>query len=516
MSNFKKRKIMKNYILIPLLSTILLASCTDFGDLNTNPNVTTKVTSSMLATNMILDMMKTDNSDVLGKGYLYDDFLAKYLVLTELIDDRSYNRLSRVGFGSLTILNNASRMIEAAPEGNARNSYKALSHFIRVKKFFDLTMRVGDIPYSEALQGDNELFYPKYDTQKDVFLGLLNELDEADRLFGQGAKFDGDFIYNGDPLQWQKAANVLQLKLLINLYRKTGEADLKVKERFQTVLNRPIFTSNADNFQIVYSEKAGQKYPYYKEGNNYMMFIHCSSILIDSLKQYVDRRLFYYTQPTPAALSADLPVDEWDSYNGVDPTLKFVDLLGIVNTKNVSKLNDRYSELPAGEPIALLSYSEMNMIIAEAIARGILAGDAKAYYEEGIKAAMKFTADNTPDNPLFHHNMKITDEYINEYLQGSNIRFASSTERQIQQIIMQKYIAAFLQLPYTAFFEYRRTGIPYFPINPESNLNTDPTKMPLRWMYPQAEFDYNGENANEALHRQYQSDDFNEAMWILK
>ena len=66
------------------------------------------------------------------------------------------------------------------------------------------------------------------------------------------------------------------------------------------------------------------------------------------------------------------------------------------------------------------------------------------------------------------------------------------------------------------FYDNRRTGYPVLPLNPESNLNTDPDKFPVRRMYPQDELDYNRQNVQEAIDRQYGgSDDFNELMWIL-
>ena len=55
-------------------------------------------------------------------------------------------------------------------------------------------------------------------------------------------------------------------------------------------------------------------------------------------------------------------------------------------------------------------------------------------------------------------------------------------------------------------------------LNPNSNMNpTDNTKFPTRWQYPQNEINYNTDNLNEAVQRQYNgSDDFNGIMWILK
>ena len=159
----------------------------------------------------------------------------------------------------------------------------------------------------------------------------------------------------------------------------------------------------------------------------------------------------------------------------------------------------------------------MNFILAEACVRGLLDGNAKNYYEKGIEAALRFTADNTRDNADYHHNMKITDEYISDYLKHQGVTFSTSSARQIEQIIEQKYLATFLQQPYNGFYEYRRTGYPVLPINAKSNRNTPTNKMPVRWMYPQTEYDYNGDNVQQAVQSQFGgNDDENQIMWLLK
>lgn len=71
----------------------------------------------------------------------------------------------------------------------------------------------------------------------------MNELDEADRLFSAGTNFEGDYIYGGDVTKWRKAVNVMQLKLLLNLYKKVDDPDLKVRERINEIINnRPVLS----------------------------------------------------------------------------------------------------------------------------------------------------------------------------------------------------------------------------------------------------------------------------------
>jgi hypothetical protein len=495
-----------------LLSGIGLFGCDHFEEVNTNTDTSTQVTPAMVATYLVKDLT---NSDPLN------DYISKYTFWNEpqsSLLSQCYNEIGRYDLNAAS-LNNVDKMIHLATEGGYRNSYTALGHVVRVFRFFDKTIHMGDIPYSEAMKGDEGIYYPKYDTQKEVFLGMLNELDEADRLFAEGTKFEGDIVYGGDPEKWRKVANVLQLRLLISLSKRADDADLKIKERMSAIVNgRSLFTSNADNLQRIYSNKAGQKYPLNSESNNHILTSLSTTMVLDTLRLYGDRRLFYYAAPTTSAISDGLDVTDWNAYQGLNPLDVLSDIQLLVAAGEVSLLNDRYFYLPEGEPSVLLSYSEMNFILAEAVVRGFISGDAKAYYENGVRAAMQFTADNTPDDPDYHHNMKITGDYIDEYLKGPEVAFASNSGKQINQIIMQKYLMNYMHSPYgISYLEYRRTGYPVLPINPETNRNIPSDKMPMRWMYPQNEYSYNGDNVKEAVARQYGgSDDNNGIMWILK
>ena len=65
-------------------------------------------------------------------------------------------------------------------------------------------MRVGDIPYSEALRGETDnIRLPKYDKQEDIFAGILNELKEANTLINTNDKIGGDIVYNGNIERWK-------------------------------------------------------------------------------------------------------------------------------------------------------------------------------------------------------------------------------------------------------------------------------------------------------------------------
>ncbi|MFD2036232.1 SusD/RagB family nutrient-binding outer membrane lipoprotein [Belliella marina] len=498
-----------------IFAGLFLVSCGNFDEINTNPNTPNQVTSQMLATSLILDIARVPNT----KGFLMDDLLSKYMAWSEFVQGEQYNRIERVGFDGLIILNQVDKMVGFAPNEAQKNSYKALGHFIKAYKLFELTRRVGDIPASDALKGEtDDIYNPKYDSQKEVFQLILNELNESDQLFSQGSNFDGDPVYNGNVAKWRKLVNSFFLKVLINLDRKADDPDLGVKSKFQQILSgKPIFEGNNDNFQLTYSDKENQRYPFYKLGNNFIIYNMVGSPIIDSLKSHGDYRLFHYAKPTSVRLNQGISPADWEAYEGIDPSVSFTALSQIASGGDYSTLNERYTEIPEGEPTFHLSYAEVNFIIAEAAARGWVGANARQYYEEGIRAAMQFVASHTPDQEMFHKGRKITNDYINTYLGSEKVLFASDVQGQIKQIVFQKYLSNFLQSPFEGYFENRRTGIPEFPIDPTTNLNEVSDQMPKRWMYSQAELNFNTEHVNQAIQRQFAGNDHvNALMWILK
>ncbi len=492
-------------------------SCTaKFDDYNTNHNVTNKVTPAMLATDMLLNITQLGGA----KYSLFDNMLNKQIAWSEgSQQNEQYNRLGRVSFSTYTNITNCQKMLLEAETSSepVQNSYKGLAKFVKAYNLFHLSMQVGDIPYSDSNKGEEGNITPKYDTQKDVMLQILNDLEEARSLFSHGDYFDGDPILNGDPQLWKKTVTSFELKVLINLSKKENDQDLNIKQRFAEIaVSSDLLTSNDDNFQLVYSNTAGQLYPLYQ--NNHAQYLMISSTIIDPMKEFKDYRMFYYTNPADYQLNNGKTEADWDAYMGIDPSALQSTNNALHGEGKFSGLNQRYLR-PEGEPIARISYMQQNFILAEGALRGwIDKNKAEEYYKAGIRASMEFIAQYTPDDVIYHHGYPITPEYIDQYLDGEAIQLNGDFNHDLEMILLQKYLASYLQHPDNdCFYDNRRTGYPVLPLNPESNLNTDPNKFPVRWMYPQDELDYNRQNVQEAIDRQYGgSDDFNELMWILK
>lgn len=113
-----------------LLATALLASCDKFDEINTDPDATTKVTSSLLATGLLLDITSSSAS----KSFIYDELLAKQMAWGESMEDYQYNVFGRSGFGGYTTLINAQKMVESVSDDNV-NAYDGLAHFIKYIRY---------------------------------------------------------------------------------------------------------------------------------------------------------------------------------------------------------------------------------------------------------------------------------------------------------------------------------------------------------------------------------------------
>lgn len=485
----------------------LFTKCNDFDELAKNPNKTEEVKPSLLLTNLLLSFRY-------GGGKPHSQLLTRQMVWQEIIEDYQYYKFGRASFGAYGTLRDVQKMIEEA-ERTAEDAYIGLAHFVRAYKFYELTITFGDVPYSEAVLGEKEGIYkPVYDDQEDVFVGILRELEEANEILANTDTYiQGDIIFNNNILKWRKVINTFSLKVLMTLSSKEGNSKISVAEQFKSIVENPekypLIESISENFMYIYSDKEGERYPYYN--SRYIANFHLDKFFTDMLKSKEDRRLFYYAQPTGAALAEGLSYNDFDAYAGVDGTQPIDMIRGEIRAKQVSQFHERYHTNPVNEPINVIGLADKEFLLAEAAQRGWISNDAKTHYNNGIKASMQFYQKYA----VSYSNCEIDADYINTYLNHPDVVYNS--EKGIQQIIEQKYLNSYFQNDYQAYYDYRRTGFPEFPINPETSLNDgNENRIPVRWMYPESEVLKNKENVEAAIKKQYGEDDVNAKMWLLK
>ena len=496
-------------------------SCTsDFNDINTNPNATTKASAALLATSVTGELVKYD----FFVSVANDGMRSKIFVDTEGAQAAQYNLLGRGTFDWYTILTTAAKMVDnATPE--FYDAYQGLFLFAKAYRLYYCSMFVGDIPYSEALKAESDgIIKPKYDTQKEVFRQILEDLDKANTHFAAAKlNFQGDVVLNGDPKKWQRVTNSFILKVLITLSKRAGDTpDLNVPARFAEVAARPLLTSSADNLQYESRNQPGMYPPYYALSNQSWMYLRMSTVTMDILKKHEDYRLFYYAEPSEYYLAQGVLANSYDCYPGVNPSWNNTYIERLTGERKTCRINPRYLYEPdGGEPIVKIGYVQQEFILAEGALRGWLPGQtASEHYLKGIEAGMRFTADNTSDEARFYNNRKITDTYIAQHLRKASLQLSGAPadfENDLQKIMEQKFVASFIQYKFDPWFDNRRTGWPVLPIDPETNQNELTDRLPLRWFYPSEEATQNTENYQEALARQFNNvDDHNAHMWLTK
>lgn len=111
------------------------------------------------------------------------------------------------------------KIINEVPGNIGQYDVLGMAQVLEALNFGILTDMHGDIPYSEALRGQ-ELLQPKLDTQKDIYEGILATLDEAIANFEKGKSLGSagkqDIAFGGNINQWIATAYALKARYLLH------------------------------------------------------------------------------------------------------------------------------------------------------------------------------------------------------------------------------------------------------------------------------------------------------------
>jgi hypothetical protein len=492
------------FLVFAAILAISAVGCQKFDELESDPNRSTSASPSLVLRGVLKDLYYApwDNE---SQWCQYWCINYNYYGTNEYWTGSARFRY--------TTLKNVLKMEEEAQRINlpATNAYSALGKFLRAYFYYDMTMRVGDIPMSQALLGAENVF-PKYDDQKAVFQQILKWLDEANRdLATRIAVADntlqGDIYYNGDLRKWQKAVNAFRLRVLVQASKKA--ADLNVAADFAKILNDPaqypVFESNSDDLAFVYNSVT-DKYPTNPDNfgfdalRNNMSATHIG--LLTSLK---DPRVFVVAEPgTYYTDTLGLSRTDFNAYVGA-PFDEGLDAMTSKAQGGYYALigRKRYYGGYTAEPGVQIGYAEMCFNIAEGIQRGWWNGSASAWYNKGITASMNFFG--ISDNAA-----------ITAYLEQDKVAYKGNNTEGLKQILEQRYLALFQQAGLESYFHWRRTGQPTFAFGGPGTGNSG--VIPRRFQYPTSERDNNSANYKEALSRQFgnTNDSVNDELWIVQ
>lgn len=465
---------MKFIKIVPFLlgMLFLVTACEkDFEELRINPNTPVNVSPELLLPTII----RTPVNEMVGLSWNSGNVIVQQTAKIQFTWGPTYDLGGSDGLWSTmyNTLRDVNNVIEISTEiGN--DNYLAIALIMKSWIYSILTDSFGDLPYTNATKAKSEdLLAPEYDSQEVIYNGILEDLTTANEIIVIGeSSVSGDILFGGDMMKWKKLANSLRLRYLMRISNKKD-----VKAELQQIVNNPaqypIFESVEDNATLTYLPSFPNQWPIHTYRVGSFDEYRLSKTFEDKLKALDDPRLEILARPTSASADTETP-----EYAGVPNGLNDNAALAYNGgSNNISRIGTRFYEDPDTEKGIILTYSELQFILAEAAAKNWIDGDVEEFYKNGIEAALEYYG-ITEDADYFEQDMVKLD-----------------LANPLPQIGLQKWIALFFN-GYEAWFDIRRTKFPALvPVDGSDRIIS-------RWQYPSEEQSLNKENYDAAIERQ--------------
>ena len=546
---------------------ILSTGCDDFEEVNTQPNAftTDEVSAKFFLTGTQIRLYAPDRFPYWRAQLIHADRYAGHFTFgfngswwTDGLGYSYNSGYTDAAFGWLNgyISNLNTYMSFVKVGGDLENErFYAIGLIMKSLYYQMYTDTFGMIPFSEV--GDPDIVAPKFDTQAELYQGVIADLNEAmtiigsETVTGTGVEVltDNDLFFNGDLQQWKKLANTLKLRMALRAQGASGAtfAEAAISEAMQgELLVADNATMDKDTEISQWANAAyGDVWHNFGAGSNW----NVGKTLIDNLRNNNDPRLSIYAQPIDggvvklikptdgsgvalydkhvdfivqqlddagvsytrvnAADEVTLTIDEGEYYVG-QPTR----LNGEIYTHVHAQLFSKPAEIVTnpknqGAPIQkelVMSAGEGNFLQAEAIVKGLASGDAQSLYQEGIRQAMKL--------------WNVADGDIETFLADEDMALLNgSMEENLEKIATQRWLVSYTD-GFEAWAVVRDSGYPSelaggvsdFDIYSGGTLNGD---YPQRMRYGNAAYNTNGDNT-EAANQMQGPDEQATKLWWAK
>ena len=549
------RKLNSSFIIVLSLLIGFVVSCRNLDDLNINPN---GVDPAIADLNFLLPTVQTNvGQTVYNIGVGCFSGIMQHTQKTGWFSDYNnyeWTTLSHSWNGYYSILMNNEEYFDKAVQGKYE-FHEGVARIMRAYVFGLITDIWGDAPYRDALKAEYGAshFMPVFDSQQDIYHGILADLDTANMLLSKPAAdyrnivAKQDVVYKGDVSKWQKFANSLALRYYMRLQAKEPAfAEEGIKRIAGDPAKYPLVKLSVDDANIGYpgTSKATSKplnTVYDVDPAGAYMRVKMGKTLVDAMKANKDPRLSIWADKIKIPLKlvsgsgidqiinidADhkirevsqdkvtafetantMKVDFDPEYAGVTISHPMVQIFNMNNANasqgtvnpHASHLNDIYKK--TSNPLVLMrliSAAETNFILAEAAFRGWISGTPAEYYADGVRQSL--TAWGVGSK---------FDDYI-----------AKAPYDGLESIIEQKWISHWTTA-HEAWFDWRRTGLPVLKTGPAAVRSV----LPIRWYYHTSdEINKNRANAEAAIEKleatSYQGSDQSKnsawsKMWLLQ
>ena len=364
-------------------------------------------------------------------------------------------------------------------DGSEYNNHKAIAKIMKAYYFQYLVDLYGDIPYTEAHKGIDNLT-PAYDDDATIYRSLVTEIDEAIALIASSgsaaAVGSEDIVYGGAMSNWATLGNTIKLRLLLRqatkAYTLGNDAELASYLDAQfALLDGNTFISSDAKINPGYSNgQVAQQNPFYA-----LMFSNDESTSVSyNFYRGSDYAIEFLKGNFPGAvpderLTALYGLNDDDQYvghtQGFDGTQSPESLSPIGPGLVINSAQDGY----------LMTAAESFLLQAEAQLLGKLSGDAQTSFQAGIDASFNlFGEDSSTYNPT-----------------TPTIGWAGTDAEKTAAIMRQKWVALNGINGIESYIEFTRTGYPAgIPLATTAQSSTRPKRL----LYPSSELISNASN----------------------
>ena len=427
--------------------------------------------------------------------------------------------------------------------------YMLCSDIIRSYAFQRATDLYDDMPYSEAGGAFQELFYPKYDTQEEIYMNIMETLKNAAaelseyqfQTDAQESKFSSvDILCNGDLDKWIRMANSLRLRMAMRLCHVKPDAALStIKEliaenRMLTEYSHDLGFEEQDKthaFELTFSRGLDERG--YESG--------APATIIEDIMNYeyqpgdengitrhdFDPRLYAMFQPDIHGRYIGLPLTieeaeaELPNYYTEKELTDMYNFNDVVtnpwNPERIPTMYNRRTYFNFDMKFPVMGSTETNLLLAEAAVRwpGELGNidvkscikkaiDASTRFYYNVNKTMSYNESSLPSILYVQAKAKapeLDEDHLADYEELAANKFASltSTKDKLKFIFDQKFCHMNIMNPYEIYNEARRLVKDFDGELPF--VSTPNVVFQERMFYPSSELTNNGDNFAKVAHK---------------
>ena len=482
-----------SFCVLALLLTMITSCEKGFDELNKSKTAATEIDPAFILNNAVI------NSSVVT--LVFEIGIVQQIISPNsgVLTGANFNQENRTTFDVnwvsyyRNVIKHTKDIIARTKDDPARANLMNMARIIQAYAFMILTDSYGSIPYEEGGEGYNsQIFFPKYETQQEIYPKIIKELTEASAALNASGKIEtADILYGGDVAKWKKFGNSLLLRAGMRL---SAVDPTQAQAAVKTAFDGGVITLNIDNAFVRHD--ANYRNPISNTLNSTEAAnFYLTKPFVDALKSTNDPRLVAIAIRYKGATSGTAQVPEVGSILAADQigipmgndnitagvAAKADGLASFYEYSQVDRR--RMTKLTA--PMFMVTASQTNLLLAEARFRGwITTGTAAQYFSDGIKANMDQMAS-------FDAKCAVLATDRDTYVAANPLQSGS----ELNQINTQYWISSFLN-GQEAFANFRRSNYPQLAPNPYPGKEVTWIN---RLTYPNSEISVNSENVKAAI-----------------